>query len=290
MRGEAERPQRYFDLARPEAPAGPVAVHEIYRDLRLPRGVDTPVRRPYTTINMVSTVDGKVVVGGPGSTGQIGSPTDHRLMDRIMMATDGEVFGAQLIRDDNPSHPRLPAEAQREREARGLRAVPMWAIVTTSAAFAPDTRALEAGRENLADFATNQLAPETARASEARAHRDVSDGESVDFAAMGATLREQHGVDRLNCMGGPSLNWSLIAAGAADELFLTFAPKLHGGRGLATAVEGLGWQPEAMPHLELVSLYGHGSELYLRYRLPHVTPITGRRLADPAADLGSLAG
>ncbi|HEU5319091.1 MAG TPA: dihydrofolate reductase family protein [Chloroflexota bacterium] len=272
LRSGGESPRRYFDLTRPDDPPGSVAVEEIYRHLRLPRGVDAPVRRPYTTINMVSTVDGKVVVGGPGTTGLIGGPTDHRLMRRIMMATDGEVFGAQLIRDDNPPPPRLSPEARREREARGLRPVPMWAIVTTSAEFEPDTRALEAGRENLAVFATNKIKPQTARAIERRAHLYVSDAESVDFATMGTTLRERHGVDRLNCMGGPSLNWSLIAAGAADELFLTFAPKLHGGRGLATAVEGVGWQADDMPQLELLSLYGHGSELYLRYRLPHVIP------------------
>ena len=260
--------QRFFDLTLPDSLPGPVPPREIYRDLRLPRGVDEPAWRPYTTINMVSTVDGKVVVGGPGTTGMIGSATDHQLMGRLMMATDGEVFGAQLIRDDNPPHPRLSETQRAERVSRGLRPEPMWAIVTTSAEFAPDTRALEAGRDNVAVFATNRIDPEAARRLEGRVRLHVSEGESVDFAAMGRVLREEHDVARLNCMGGPSLNWSLIAAGMADELFLTFAPKLHGGRGLATAIEGVGWPADEMPHLELLSLYGHGSELYLRYRLP----------------------
>src|SRR5262249_9548797 len=41
-----------------------------------------------------------------------------------------------------------------------------------------------------------------------------------------------------------------------------------GGRGLATAVGGEGFAAEGIPRLELLSLYGHGSELYLRCRLP----------------------
>ena len=69
--------QRFFDRTRDDAPPGPVERDEVYRRLAFPRGVDDPVRRPYTAINMVSTVDGKVVVGGPGSTRMIGSETDH---------------------------------------------------------------------------------------------------------------------------------------------------------------------------------------------------------------------
>src|SRR5687768_14744813 len=154
--------QRYFDWTFPESEPGAVPPEAIYGDLRLPRGVDVP-RRPYTTINMVSTVDGKVVVGGPGTTGQIGSATDHLLMRRLMMATDGELFGAQLIRDDNPAYPVVSATERRERQERGLRPQPLWVIVTTSAEFAPGTKALEAGREQVVVFATNRVEPARAK-------------------------------------------------------------------------------------------------------------------------------
>jgi riboflavin biosynthesis pyrimidine reductase len=60
----------------------------------------------------------------------------------------------------------------------------------------------------------------------------------------------------------------MIAAGAVDELFVTVAPQLQGGRGLATMIEGRGYPPAGLLQLELLSLYGDGSELYLRYKLP----------------------
>src|SRR5687767_14671905 len=259
---------RHVDRTLRDAASGPLAPDDIYRDLTFPGGVDEPFARPYTVINMVSTADGKVVVGGPGTTGLIGGPTDHRLMRRIMMATDGELFGAQLIREDNPPYPRLSKEERREREARGLRAEPFWVIVTTGAEFNPAPRAFGGGRDNVAVLARKRIDSARSKRLEERVRLYVCEGEGVDFAFMGRLLREEIGIERLNCLGGPSMNGSLIAAGAADELFLTLAPKVKSGRDLASAIEGEPFPPEGMPELELLSLYSHGSELYLRYRLP----------------------
>ena len=259
---------RHLDRTLPDSAPGPVPPDEIYRPLAFPPGVDTPSPRPYTVINMVSTVDGKVVVGGPGTTGLIGSPTDHMLMRRLMMATDGELFGAQLIREDDPPYPRLSENDRRARDSQGLRPEPFWAIVTTGAEFEPLPRAFEAGRDHVAVFASNRIDPSRARKLEALVRLYVTDAPGVDFAFMGRVLREEVGLRRLNCLGGPALNGSLIAAGAADELFLTLAPKLKSGRGLAAAVEGVPYPPDSMPQLDLLSLYSHGSELFLRYRLP----------------------
>jgi riboflavin biosynthesis pyrimidine reductase len=213
-----------------------------------------------------------VVVGEPGTTGLIGGPTDHVLMGRLMMATDGELFGARLIRDDNPGYPRLSPEQRQERERQGLRPDPFWAIVTTRGAFRPLPRASAAGRENLAIFAGNQIDPERARTLVRFAQLYVAEAPSVDLAWMGRMLYDGIELRRLNCLGGPSLNGSLIAAGAADELFLTIAPKLKSGRGLLSAVEGDPFPAGALPPLELRSLYSDDGELYLRYRLPPTIP------------------
>ena len=85
---------------------------------------------------------------------------------------------------------------------------------------------------------------------------------------MGAILRDELGVCNTICIGGSILNAALIEAGVADELFVTLAPKLQGGSGVSTLIEGRGFPVERLPLLELLSLYGDGDELYLRYRLP----------------------
>jgi 2,5-diamino-6-(ribosylamino)-4(3H)-pyrimidinone 5'-phosphate reductase len=262
--------QRYLDKTMEDAPPGVVEREEVYRRLALPRGVDQPVRRPYTAINMVTTLDGKVVVGGPGTTRLIGSETDHALMSRIELQADCVLLGAGLVREDDPPYPRLPADLQRRRDAMGLRQQPLWAIVSGSGQFPRLPRLLrDAGASNAAIFTTDRVSSGRREDLGRYARVYVSGRDEVDVLQMGAVLRDQLGVGSLICLGGPSLNASLIEAGAADELFLTVAPKLQGGSKMSTLMEGAGFPAEKMPQLELLSLYGEDGELYLRYRFVH---------------------
>jgi riboflavin-specific deaminase-like protein len=261
--------QRYFDKTIGDAQPGPVDRDEVYRRLTFPRGADQPVRRPYTAINMVSTVDGKVVVGGPGTTRLIGSETDHQLMSRIELQADAVLLGAGLVREDDPPYPRLSPERQRQRGAMGLRPQPLWAVVTGSAQFPRLPRMFEeGGASNTAVFTTDRVSPGRREELGKNARVYVCGLDEVDVLQMGAILRDKLDVGSMICLGGPTLNASLIEGGVADELFVTLAPKLQGGSRMATAVEGPGFPATGLPLLELVSLYGDGSELYLRYRLP----------------------
>jgi riboflavin biosynthesis pyrimidine reductase len=52
----------------------------------------------------------------------------------------------------------------------------------------------------------------------------------------------------------------------ADELFLTLAPTLLAGDGLPI-VAGPLFPPELRPRLELISLFEHQDELFLRYQV-----------------------
>jgi riboflavin biosynthesis pyrimidine reductase len=81
------------------------------------------------------------------------------------------------------------------------------------------------------------------------------------------TLREEFGVRRLLSEGGPSVNHALVRAGLAHELFLTCAPKLSGNAAEPAIISGEELNPAAEQNLELETLYAHGSELYLRYRI-----------------------
>ena len=70
---------RLFDRVTAGVP-GPVSLSAVYADLRWP--VARSADRPYVAMNMVTTLDGKVVVGGTGTTKLIGSDIDHALMER----------------------------------------------------------------------------------------------------------------------------------------------------------------------------------------------------------------
>jgi riboflavin biosynthesis pyrimidine reductase len=84
----------------------------------------------------------------------------------------------------------------------------------------------------------------------------------ADLPALLASLYDE-GIRAVICEGGPTLHGSLQAAGLADDLFLTIAPKLVGGEA-PRILEG-----EALSEiadLELAWLLEDNGELYARYR------------------------
>jgi riboflavin biosynthesis pyrimidine reductase len=85
----------------------------------------------------------------------------------------------------------------------------------------------------------------------------------VDLTAAMAHLRGEHGVRALLCEGGPHLHAQLQAAGLVDELFLTIAPKLNGGEGPPSLIEG---ELPAVVDLDLAWLLEESGELFARYR------------------------
>lgn len=264
--------ERLFDRVAPGLTPGPVSEEEVYASLELPPGVqagDTArLTRPYTVINMVMTVDGKTVVGGPRTTALIGSPADHRLMARITRHADAVLMGANLVRIDDPPYPRLSDDQLRQRVAAGLLRYPIYGIVTGHVRLPAEVRALS-GPPGTGVIFTTARAPNSLPDSwRGRARLVVAGEERVEPERLARVLAEDLGVRRLVCLGGAVLNATLLEAGLVDELFVTIAPKLHAGSGLASVAEGRGWPAESMPRLELVSAYHHEGELYLRYRIP----------------------
>jgi 2,5-diamino-6-(ribosylamino)-4(3H)-pyrimidinone 5'-phosphate reductase len=81
-------------------------------------------------------------------------------------------------------------------------------------------------------------------------------------------LKGRYGVDALLVEGGPTLNYSLISLGLADELFLTLAPKVLGGEvpNSLTVVEGPLLRPNGIEP-KIVSIHLCDGELFLRYAL-----------------------
>lgn len=85
----------------------------------------------------------------------------------------------------------------------------------------------------------------------------------ADLPTLLRTLRGE-GIGALLCEGGPTLHGALQAEGLVDELFLTIAPKLSGGRAPRILEGSL---PQVVD-LELAWLLESDGELFARYRRP----------------------
>jgi riboflavin-specific deaminase-like protein len=229
-------------------------ISEIYEDLNLPPSEHHDAARPYVTINMVSSVDGRATEGGKAA--RIGSETDRQAMRILRSKADAVMIGAGTLRAESLSlgldEPAAPQPL---------------AVIVTSSGNVPLERNLTVGeRQEVLVVAPGDL---TVRFGERRPHllrisKDRSG--NIDLAETLQILRAEYAVDLLLVEGGPKLNHSLISQNLADELFLTLAPKLLGG---TTEQEGLAVLegPGLSRGLNLLSVYFAAGEIFLRYEL-----------------------
>ncbi len=248
-------------MLRPWLPQDEVPIEELYDDLGSRQGAPG---RPFVYINMVETVDGKVTI--EGTTAGIGSRVDRRMMMRLRTFADAILNGAGTLRMEDIT-PRVPEPFRGQRLARGLSPYPLGIIVTRGADLPLDRRFFTLG-DFRAVVITGAGAPE-ANVSRLRERAEVYRTASPhpEPAEIVRILEKQLSVRRLLIEGGPEMNFAFLAAGLVDEIFLTTAPRLVGGRAARTLVEGAGFAPADGPRLELVSIFEHQDELFRRYRV-----------------------
>jgi riboflavin biosynthesis pyrimidine reductase len=249
----------------PAGPGAEVDLHAFYAD----NGwlADGGVR-----VNFIASADGAATVAGLSRGLQ--TPGDNRVFAALRDLADVILVGAATATAEG-YRPSVPAAGRRAiRTGFGLAEAPAIAVVSASLDLdlsAPLYRAAEAaptvvitssaapvGRRNdIIDLASGSSRLQLIEAPAA--------GAGVDFAAAVANLQEL-GYRRILCEGGPRLFAAGVAAGAVDELCLSYSPLLAGPAGpriLAGADESTGFPAG----LELIGLLTEDSALFARYRV-----------------------
>ncbi|MFA7249553.1 MAG: RibD family protein [Dehalococcoidia bacterium] len=229
-----------------------------------------PIARPYVIINMVSSVDGRIVV--EGTERGLGSPADQRLMRELRVHADVTINGAGTFRASGTSS-RLGDPALEElRVARGLPRTPIASVLTRSGNLPLDRVFFTARDFEAVVYVSDATPAERVRAIEATGRRAFRLPAGDEVRAMLEHMRGELGARLLLVEGGPTLNGELFAAGCVDEVFLTLGGVIVSGNDVRTAVES-DRSPSlaALIHLELVSAVPNGAtnEVYLRYRVRH---------------------
>lgn len=220
-------------------------IEGVYPSLEFPA---PPDGRPYVLINMVATIDGKIVSGTREEHVQdIGSDIDHATMRQIESCADAVLIGAGSLRATKGLHygPRL------------LR------IVATNSADLPyDSRFFTENIEG-----AYVAGPVTIRGRVPEGVKTLTfGGQELDWAALLAHLRSVLGVDRLLVEGGSEINAALLRLGLVDELFLTVAPLVKLGADTPTYADGTALGRGEMARFSLVSSIAVADEVFLRYR------------------------
>lgn len=141
-------------------------------------------------------------------------------------------------------------------------------VISNSGKLPSDHRFWDAGRD-LRIVLLGENAPTEAWLNEkAQVFRFSTQDNQIDLKQVLQMLFERLNIKRLLVEGGPTLNYSLMSQGLADELFLTLSPHIVGGIDNMTVVSGSGYGMGGgdLSKLKLRSLYHHESELFLRYQ------------------------
>ena len=92
------------------------------------REVRPPDGRPFVRVNMVSTLDGAIALGG--RAGEISGPADRAVFFVLRSLADLVLVGAGTVRAENYGPVKLPEDVQLTRVGRGQSPLPRLAVVT----------------------------------------------------------------------------------------------------------------------------------------------------------------
>ncbi len=249
---------------------------ELPEELRRLYGGGLGFAGPRLFANFVQTIDGVVSIPDvPRSNALI---ADESEADRFVMGLLRACAGAVLVgsgtmlaspqgtwRPERVYPPAAEAFAELRRRL-GLSERPLVACVTAGGSFDPGHPILD----ETALVLTTASAAADLRASVPAATEvvAVNEGDWVDLRLALEALRAR-GHSLILSEGGPTLFGSLLAAGLADELFLTVSPLLAGRdrSPRLSLVEGLELLPEVGTEARVLSVRRDGGHLFLRYAL-----------------------
>lgn len=250
-------------------PGAEVPLADVYLDLNPPSCSASDVDLPYIAMNMVSSLDGKVSIGGRAN--DIGGEADRLVMRNLRSSFDAVLRGADTLRAERISA-GVPDPLAALRASRGLAQQPCEVILTKTGDVPIQSNLLGATPENtmiilpdyMVDHAVSINQASQAVVVGAPARRDGY----VDLRAALKLLKLDYGIDRVVIEGGPTVNHALISDDLVDHLFLTIAPKLVAGRAENTLSLLAGDALAATGnHPELRTVHLAGGELFLSYRL-----------------------
>jgi riboflavin-specific deaminase-like protein len=246
------------------------------------RPLNSGVARPWVSLNMAMTVDGKIATENR-QVSSFGSRADHDQLYQLRARADAVMTGAGTIREQNADLNSGGPRYQRLRRQNHLQPENLRIVVSGSAQLDLGSRLFHESGGPLILLTTTRT---PARLLNLLRKANVQVGQfgdrEVDLKAALIWLREHWKVRRLHCEGGGELNDAMFQADLVDELHLTLCPLIFGGKLAPTIAEGKGFERLAeATQLEFVSVRQEGLELFLKLRRPAASTLGIRGVVNP---------
>lgn len=193
-------------------------------------------KRPFVTLKMAQTLDGKIATR-EGLSRWISSSASRQFVHELRAKHDAVLVGKNTFFQDDP----LLAAPQGSRASAAGKP---WKVVMTSAArWSSKARILKDDRLTIAVFPEKELGAMVAKAGARKQSLLL-----LPVREKRGRIEVQHllerlaslGVNKLLVEGGGELAWSFLEDGCVDRAYWIVAPKIFGGRSAKTSVEGYG--------------------------------------------------
>ena len=214
------------------------------------------------TLNAAMTVDGKIATTSGDSA--ISSTDDLIRVHKLRASADGIIVGISTVLADNPRLTvRLAGKRVKWKD-------PARIVIDSTGKIPLDSRILLTASRIKTIIAVTELAHiDTLRKiKKTGAIVIVSGRQTVNLKKVFSIIK-QMGIRKILVEGGGEINWSLLRLGIVNELIVTIAPKIVGGRQATTLVEGEGYGRISRGiklHLKQAQIQNNG-ELVLHYKL-----------------------
>ena len=235
-----------------------ISTHELNRCYAYPDGL----RSCWVRGNMIASIDGGAT--SDGKSGDLGGDGDRALFLALRELADVIVVGASTARVESYSGVQFSAAQRQERRRRGQSEVPPIAVLTRSGHLERDAKLLTRTEvPPLILTSADAIRDTRVRLGEQADVLDASgeQSDSVDLR-VALDLLAARGLLRVLTEGGPGVLGMFIEQNVLDEMCLTLAPALVGGKA-ARIVTGPGEIHTAMQLSH--GLTDDDGYLYLRY-------------------------
>ena len=224
------------------------------------------IQLPFVAVTFAMTVDGKVTTKNYASV-DFTSREDKADLIRQRALGDAVLVGHGTIENDNVRLGIPREDLRKERIARGQPPYPIRVIVSNKGRINPRLKIFQTDFAPVIIFSTTRMPLKTREQLQEKATLYLSQARRVDLHWMLQELRHDYKVKYVACEGGPALFRSLLEQGLVDQLNLTIAPFLFGGKNAPTLT---GVSFDFLPHSVRCSLKKMkvlGDECFLTYRI-----------------------
>src|SRR6202040_4166236 len=191
------------------------------------------VELPFVAVTFAMTVDGKVTTKNYSPV-DFTSCEDKAHLIRQLALGDAVLVGHGTIENDNVRLGIPREDLRKERIARGQPPYPIRVIVSNKGRINPKLKIFETDFAPIIIFSTTRMPRKTRDQLREKATLYLTQARRVDLRWMLQELRYDYKVKQVACEGGPVLFRLLLERGLVDQLNLTIAPFLFGGKNAPT--------------------------------------------------------